>query len=63
MGEKTDQVKGRVKEVVGEITDNDELKHEGQADRLAGDAKEKVEDAAEKVDDVIDKAKDALQRK
>jgi uncharacterized protein YjbJ (UPF0337 family) len=56
MGEKTDQVKGRVKEAVGDVTDNDKLKHEGHADRLAGDAKEKVEE-------VIDKAKDALQRK
>lgn len=56
MGEKTDQVKGRVKEAVGDITDNDKLEHEGQADRRAGEAKEKVEE-------VIDKAKDAVQRK
>jgi len=63
MGEKTDQVKGRVKEAVGDITDNDKLTRDGKADRLAGDAKEKVGDATEKVEEVIDKAKGALQRK
>jgi uncharacterized protein YjbJ (UPF0337 family) len=57
MGEKTDQVKGRVKEAVGDITENDNLKHEGQADRLAGDAKEKLGDAKEKVEELIDKAR------
>jgi len=63
MGEKTDQTKGRVKEAVGDITGNDELKHEGKADRLAGEAKEKLGDAREKVEEVIDKAKDAAQHR
>lgn len=62
MGKKTDQVKGRAKEVVGDVTDNDKLKHEGQADRLAGDAKEKLSDAKKKIEEVVDKAKDAVQR-
>jgi uncharacterized protein YjbJ (UPF0337 family) len=63
MGEQTDQVKGRVKEAVGDLTDDDDLKREGKTDRLAGEAKEKVGDAQEKVKEVIDKAKDAVQGK
>lgn len=63
MGKETDQVKGRAKEAVGDITDDDDLKREGQADRLAGEAKEKLGDAKKKIEEVIDKAKDAVQRK
>lgn len=57
MGEKMDQAKGRAKEAAGDVTDNDELKREGKADRIGGEVKEKVGDAIdkvkEKVDDVI----------
>jgi uncharacterized protein YjbJ (UPF0337 family) len=63
MGEKSDQVKGRVKEAVGDLTDDHDLKREGQADRLAGEVKEKVGDVKAKIEDVIDKAKDAVRHK
>jgi uncharacterized protein YjbJ (UPF0337 family) len=63
MGDKTDQMKGRVKDAVGDLTDDDDLKRDGKTDRLAGEAKEKVGDATDKVEEVIDKAKDAVQRK
>lgn len=63
MGEKTDQVKGRVKEAVGSLTGDAATKREGRTDRLAGEAKEKVGDASDKIEEVIDKAKDAIQRK
>ena len=63
MGEKTDQAKGRVKEAVGSLTDDKDLKREGQRDRLAGEAKEKVGDIKDKVEDVIDKTKDSTHRK
>lgn len=57
MGEKIDQAKGRVKEAAGDLTDDDDLKREGKADRVGGEVKEKVSDAVdkvkEKVDDVI----------
>lgn len=62
MGEKSDQVKGHAKEAVGDVTDDDDLKREGKADRLAGKAKEKAGDAKDKVDEVTDKIKDAVQR-
>lgn len=37
-----DQMKGKTKEAVGDLTGNDDLKSEGKADRQAGEAKEKV---------------------
>ncbi len=46
----TDKIKGRVKEAVGVVTDNQRLKNEGRADQAAGKVKQAVES-------VIDKAK------
>jgi uncharacterized protein YjbJ (UPF0337 family) len=50
---KSDELKGRVKEAAGVLTDNKKLKREGKADQVVGKIKQKVEE-------VIDKAKDAL---
>ena len=55
-----DQVKGRVKQAVGDLTDNEDLQHEGRADERAGKVKEVVGDAKDKADDVIDTVKDKL---
>ena len=63
MSDKTDQAKGRVKEAVGDLTDNDDLKREGKTDRLAGETKEKVGDVKDKVEEGIDNVKDALHKK
>ena len=60
MSGEMDQAKGRVKEAVGDVTDNDRLKAEGKQDRLAGEIKEKVGEAKEKVEGLVDKAKEAL---
>jgi uncharacterized protein YjbJ (UPF0337 family) len=63
MGSTTDKIKGRVKEAVGVLTDNDRLKREGQTDQVVGEVKEAAERAAEKVKDkverVVEKIKDA----
>lgn len=50
---KTDEVKGRIKEAAGALTDNDELRREGKIDQAAG----KVKQAAQKV---VDKVQDAV---
>ena len=63
MSSKSDQIKGHAKEAVGTLTGDKDLKSEGKADRIAGEAKEKLADATDKVEEVIDKAKDALHRK
>jgi uncharacterized protein YjbJ (UPF0337 family) len=59
MGERTDQMKGRAKEAAGDLTDNEDLKREGKADRIGGEVKDKVTDA---VDKVKDKVGDVLDR-
>jgi uncharacterized protein YjbJ (UPF0337 family) len=53
MSGKAEEIKGRVKEAAGAITDNEKLRREGKLDQAAG----KVKQAAEKV---VDKTKDAL---
>jgi uncharacterized protein YjbJ (UPF0337 family) len=56
MSGKSEELKGRVKEAAGAISDNDKLRREGKMDQAAG----KVKEAAEKA---IDKTKEALQGK
>ena len=60
---KKDDIKGRVKEAAGDLTDDDDLKREGKADRAAGSVKDKIEKAKDKGEEFVDKAKDKLQRK
>lgn len=47
----TDEIKGRVEEAVGAVTDNQHLKDEGRIDQATGKVKKAVER-------VIDKAKE-----
>ena len=63
MAGKTDQMKGKAKEAVGDLTGNKDLKSEGKADRQAGEVKEKVGKVEEKVDEGIDKVKGVLHKK
>ena len=57
-----DQAKGKVKEAVGDLTDDEKLKNEGKADQLVGNAKEVVQNVADKADDVIDDIKKAVHK-
>jgi uncharacterized protein YjbJ (UPF0337 family) len=56
MSGKADEIKGRVKEAAGAVTDDDRLRREGKIDQAAGKTKQAVEK-------VVDKAKEALQGK
>jgi len=58
----TDDIKGRAKEAVGDLTDNDELKREGKVDRATGSAKDKVDQAKDWVEDKIDDVADKVHR-
>ena len=60
MGENLDQMKGRVKQAAGDLTDDDELKKEGKLDELGGKIKETVNDLRDKAADAVDKVKDKL---
>jgi len=55
MAGKGEEIKGRVKEAAGAITDNDKLRREGKIDQSAGKVKQAVEKA-------VDKTKQAVQR-
>jgi uncharacterized protein YjbJ (UPF0337 family) len=55
MGSTTDKVKGRIKEAVGVLTDNDRLKREGQTDQVVGEMKDTAERAAKKVQDKVER--------
>jgi uncharacterized protein YjbJ (UPF0337 family) len=59
MGSTTDKIKGRVKEAVGVITDNDRLKQEGRTDQAVGEVKETVEKVQDKVKRVVEKVENA----
>ena len=50
---KADEVKGRVKEAAGALTDDKKLKRKGKADQAVGKIKQKAEK-------LIDKARSAL---
>jgi uncharacterized protein YjbJ (UPF0337 family) len=62
MSSNSDQVKGRLEEAVGALTDDDKLKRKGKVDQRAGDAKEVVQDVADKAEEVIDDVKQALHK-
>jgi len=51
MGGKMDQIKGRIKEAAGVLTDDDRLKREGKLDQVVGKVKEKVERPADAMKD------------
>ncbi len=56
MDGKIDEIKGKVKKAIGELTDNDKLKAEGTVDKAAGKIKTGV-------GNLVDGVKDAVQGK
>jgi uncharacterized protein YjbJ (UPF0337 family) len=61
-----DQMKGKAKETVGDVTDDEELQAEGKVDQLAGTVKDKAAEVVDVIRDaagkVIDKVKDVANR-
>lgn len=57
---KIDDLKGRAKEAAGSVTNDDDLKAEGQADQAIASAKKTVADAADKVKEGVEAVKDKL---
>ncbi len=59
-----DQIKGRAKQAAGDLTDDDRLEAEGEADEAGGKVKEALDDAVDNVKDgankLIDSAKKAI---
>ena len=55
MANNMDDMKGRVKEAAGDLTNDDDLKREGKVDQASGAVKDKVGDVADKAKDVFGK--------
>ena len=55
--DKLEQVKGNIKETVGDATNNDNLEQEGKKDIASGKAKEVIDNVKDKASDVVDKFK------
>ena len=49
MVDNTDDLKGRVKEAAGDLTDDDDLKREGKVDQGKGKVKDFVDDVGDKL--------------
>ena len=59
MSGKKDELKGRVKEAAGALTDNDRLRREGKIDQAAG----KIKQAGKKVVEKVQEAAKEVNRK
>lgn len=55
--DKLEQVKGNIKETIGDATNNDNLEQEGKKDKASGKAKEVIDNVKDKASDVVDKFK------
>jgi len=47
--ENADNLKGRVKEAAGDLTDDDDLKREGKVDKATGKVKDAVDSVSDKI--------------
>ena len=56
----TDKVKGKAKEVVGEVTNDDSKKAEGILDQVVGKTKEVASNVKDVATELVEKAKDAI---
>jgi uncharacterized protein YjbJ (UPF0337 family) len=59
---KTEQVKGRVKQAWGDLTNNEEVRDEGVADEAAGTVQEGFGRARRKVGDFIEDLGDNIKK-
>ncbi len=50
-----DDAKGRLKEAVGDVTGDDDLKAEGKTDRATGAVKDAIDGVRDKVNEVLHK--------
>jgi uncharacterized protein YjbJ (UPF0337 family) len=53
-----DDIKGRAKRALGELTNNEEMKREGKADQAAGKVKDAIGTVADRAKDAADAIRD-----
>lgn len=59
---KIDRAKGKIKQAVGGLVHDDDLKAEGQRDEAVGNIEETVGRLGRKAGEAIEKVKDAIKR-
>jgi uncharacterized protein YjbJ (UPF0337 family) len=59
---KADRAKGRIKEEIGNLTDDERLQDEGTADRVSGNVQETFGKARRKVGDAIEDVGEKVKR-
>lgn len=57
-----DKAKGRAKQALGDLTDDDSMKAEGKADEAAGTLKSGVDTAKDKANDAIDAVREKVDK-
>lgn len=57
-----DKIKGKVKEVAGDVTNDNKTKAEGLFDQAVGKVKEVAADAKEKAEDLVDDVKEKFDK-
>jgi uncharacterized protein YjbJ (UPF0337 family) len=60
MDKDLDQLKGKIKQAAGDLTDNRDLVKEGRNDERAGRVKESLSNVKAHLDDAVDKVKAKL---
>jgi len=55
-----DEMTGRAKKALGDLTDDDELRREGETDEAAGKVKEALKSGKDKLDDAVDAVKEKV---
>lgn len=60
---KTDKIKGKAKEVTGDVTNSKKTKAEGLLDQAVGKVKEVASDVKEKTEEVVEDVKEKLDKK
>ena len=58
MSGEREQITGRAKQAVGDLTGDEELEREGEVEETEGEVKDRVDDAKEQVDDAVDSVAD-----
>ncbi len=59
---KAEALKGKVKQAAGDLTDNDRLRNEGEADEIAGDTQDAIGRGRRKVGEAIEDLGDSIKK-
>ena len=62
MDSNIDQTKGKIKQAIGDLTDDKALHREGKADETGGKVKEMLHHAEDSLENVVDKVKDKFSK-